>query len=313
MNKGIVFMKKLFAFLVLPILIISACSSNNQPVEQLSKDSSTAPLEYSAVQQDEPIEIEATKDYFKENKTIYRDNLKIVGELYIPDNDYDVFPLVILSHGFGGNMSSTRNDALTFTKQGFATFVFDFIGGGFSIQSDGQMTEMSVLTEAQDLNAVIDYLLEDERISPRHIFLLGQSQGGFVSTYVAGTRDDIRGLVGFYPAYCIKDDALEQYPNADQVPDPYQMTKMGTTLGKIYYTDVVSFDIYEVMEDIECDAVIIHGTADNVVPVRYAQRAAETIPNCTYLELQGAGHGFSGADNEKAVAAAFTLLTNNLD
>ena len=313
MNKGIVFMKKLFAFLVLPILIISACSSNNGSVEQLSKDSSTIPLEYSVVHQDEPIEIEATKDYQKEDKTIYRDNLKIVGELYIPTNDYDVFPLIILSHGFGGNMSSTRNDALAFTKQGFATFVFDFIGGGFSIQSDGQMTEMSVLTEAKDLNAVIDYLLEDERISSRHIFLLGQSQGGFVSTYVAGTRDDIRGLIGFYPAYCIKDDALEQYPNADQVPDPYQMAKMGTTLGKIYYTDVVSFDIYEVMEDIECDTVIIHGTADNVVPVRYAQRASETIPNCTYLELQGAGHGFSGQDNDKAIAASFDLLTNNLD
>lgn len=313
MNKGIVFMKKLFAFLALPILIISSCSSNNQSIEQLSNDSSTVPFEYSAVSQDEPIEIEATKDYKKENKTIYRDNLKIAGELYIPTNDYDVFPLIILSHGFGGNMSSTRNDALTFTKQGFATFIFDFIGGGFSIQSDGQMTEMSVLTEAQDLNTVIDYLLEDERISSHHIFLLGQSQGGFVSTYVAGTRNDIRGLIGFYPAYCIKDDALEQYPNADQVPDPYQMSKMGTTLGKIYYTDVTSFDIYEVMEDIECDTVIIHGTADNVVPVRYAQRAAETIPHCTYLELQGAGHGFSGQDNDKALAAAFNLLTDNLD
>lgn len=306
-------MKKIIALLALPILIISSCSSNNQSVEQLSKDSSTIPLEYSVVSQDEPIEIEATKDYEKENKTIYRDNLKIAGELYIPTNDYDVFPLIILSHGFGGNMSSTRNDALTFTKQGFATFIFDFIGGGFSIQSDGQMTEMSVLTEAQDLNTVIDYLLEDERISSHHIFLLGQSQGGFVSTYVAGTRNDIRGLIGFYPAYCIKDDALEQYPNADQVPDPYQMSKMGTTLGKIYYTDVTSFDIYEVMEDIECDTVIIHGTADNVVPVRYAQRAAETIPHCTYLELQGAGHGFSGQDNDKALAAAFNLLTDNLD
>ena len=157
-------MKKIIALLVLPILIISSCSSNNQSVEQLSKDSSTIPLEYSVVSQDEPIEIEATKDCEKENKTIYRDNLKIAGELYIPTNDYDVFPLIVLSHGFGGNMSSTRNDALTFTKQGFATFIFDFIGGGFSIQSDGQMTEMSVLTEAQDLNTVIDYLLEDERI-----------------------------------------------------------------------------------------------------------------------------------------------------
>ena len=306
-------MKKIIALLALPILIISSCSSNNQSVEQLSKDSSTIPLEYSVVSQDEPIEIEATKDYEKENKTIYRDNLKIAGELYIPTNDYDVFPLIILSHGFGGNMSSTRNDALTFTKQGFATFIFDFIGGGFSIQSDGQMTEMSVLTEAQDLNTVIDYLLEDERISSHHIFLLGQSQGGFVSTYVAGTRNDIRGLIGFYPAYCIKDDALEQYPNADQVPDPYQMSKMGTTLGKIYYTDVTSFDIYEVMEDIECNTLLMHGTNDNVVPISNAERASITIPNCEYIVYQGQGHGFSGAADKDSAERTIKFLKENLN
>lgn len=258
------------------------------------------------------IEIEETEEYQTEKKTIYRDNLKIAGELYIPDNNQDIFPLLIMSHGFGGNMSELKSDAYTFVKHGYATFVYDFIGGGSSIQSDGKMTEMSVLTEAKDLNAVIDYLKEDERISTNHIFLLGQSQGGFVSTYVAGNRNDIKGLLDFYPAFCIKDDALRQYPNEDDVPDPYQLDKMFATLGKIYYTDVVSFDIYDVMENIECDTLLLHGTADNVVPVSYARRAAETIPNCEYIEIQGAGHGFSGKDNERAINASLELMKNNL-
>lgn len=41
--------------------------------------------------------------------------------------------------------------------QGFATYNFDFCGGGFGSRSAGTMLEMSVLTEAEDLNAIIDH------------------------------------------------------------------------------------------------------------------------------------------------------------
>lgn len=295
-------MKNFLKLIVVLPLLLGACSKldsfddNDSSIEE--------PVQH--------IEIEAASSYQTEKKTFYRDNKKIAGELYLPNNNKDVFPLLIMSHGFGGNMDGLKNDAYSFVKKGYATFVYDFIGGGSNIKSDGKMTEMSVLTEASDLNAVIDSLKEDERISNSHIFLLGQSQGGFVSTYVAGTRNDIRGLLDFYPAFCIKDDALEQYPNAEQVPETYFMSKMYTTLGKIYYTDVTSFDIYEVMANIQCETLLLHGTADNIVPVKYAQRAAQVIPHCTYIELQGAGHGFSGADNTKAINASLELMNNNL-
>ena len=287
-------MKKLICLLFIPLLLLNGCGKqgNNQAEQH--------------------IEVEAASKYTTEKKTIYRGDLKIAGELYVPKNEKKVFPLLIMSHGFGGNMDGLKNDAYTFTKKGYMTFVYDFIGGGFSIKSDGKMTEMSVLTEASDLNTVIDYLKQDTRVSSNHIFLLGQSQGGFVSTYVAGTRSDIKGLLDFYPAFCIKDDALEQYPDASKVPDPYQMTKMGTTLGKIYYTDVCSFDIYEIMANVKCETLLLHGTADNVVPVSYAQRAATVIPHCTYIELKGAGHGFSGSDSTKAINASLELMSNNL-
>ena len=174
--------------MVLPFILLTAC--NNKQNQSSETAISSSVISSSVVE--EHIEVEETNEYTKEDLTFKRDNLNIAGELYIPTNSYDVFPLIILSHGFGGNMSSTRNDAITFTKAGYASFIFDYIGGGSSIKSDGQMTEMSVLTEAEDLNVVIDNLLEDERISGNNVFLLGQSQGGFVSTYVAATRDDIK-------------------------------------------------------------------------------------------------------------------------
>lgn len=303
-------MNKILTFLSISLLLISACSGNqgsNQSVSSIQEASSVEPMSSNQ------IEIEATTKYEKEDKTIYRDNLKIVGELYIPNNSYDVFPLVILSHGFGGNMDDLRNLGIKFVKEGVAAFIYDFIGGGNSIKSDGKLTDMSVLTEASDLNTVLDYLKEDERINTDNVFLLGQSQGGFVSTYVASTRDDIKGLIDYYPAFVIRDDALAQYKSADEVPDPYRMTKMGATLGKIYYVDAVSFDIFEVMENCQCNTLIMHGSSDNIVPVSYSERALAIIPHCELKIYQGAGHGFSGSTATDADNRAVQFLKDNLN
>ena len=295
----VLIMKKSLLFLLLPLLI--GCGS--------SQPTSSSELKYD----DYLIEIEETDSFSKEEKTIYReDNKKICGELYIPNNSYDEFPLVVLSHGFGSNMDSLRSLGQSICKIGFASFIYDFIGGGQNIKSDGKMTEMSVLTEAKDLNTVLDELKEDERINTDNIFLLGQSQGGFVSTYVASNRDDIKGLIDYYPAFCIRDDAEKQYSSVDQVPDTYSVLGFAT-VGKIYYVDAVSFDIYEVMENYEGNTLLMHGTSDNVVPISYSERASKTIPNCEYVVYQGQGHGFSGDAEKDSIQRTINFLKDNLN
>ena len=291
-------MKKLLTLLAVPLLLLSSC--NKTPVEE-----SSAPVISSK------IEVEPAETYTKENHTLYKGEQKIVGELYLPNNDLDFFSLLIVSHGFNNNMDNTRNDAIEFVKLGFATFIFDFIGGGSSIKSDGKMTEMSVLTEAEDLNVVIEYLIELDEIDENNIFLMGQSQGGFVSTYVACTRDDIKGLINFYPAYVIRDDAIKAYATEDLVPDTY--TVMGyITVGKIYWQDATSFDIYDLMPDYDKDVLIIHGTADSIVPYEYAVRASETFPSAELMTIQGADHGFSGQNRTNALDKSKEYLLEHL-
>ena len=297
-------MKKSLLLLLSPLLI--GCASTNGDTEQSKQDTGSNIVN--------DIEIEEAATFQTEEKNFRRnsDNKKIYGELYIPNNSYDEFPLVVLSHGFGSSMSSTSGLAQTICKQGFATFAYDFVGGGTGIKSDGQMTEMSVLTEVSDLNTVLDELLKDERINQDNIFLLGQSQGGFVSTYVAGTRDDIKGLVDYYPAFCIRDDAEKAYPNPNDVPDTYSVLGFAT-VGKIYYMDATSFDIYEIMEDIACNTLLMHGTTDNVVPISYSDRASTTIPNCEYIVYENQGHGFSGTADKDSENRTINFLKENLN
>ena len=289
-------MKNVLKLLLIPILFLSACGNQNA----------------SSVPSEEPLEIEATAEYEKEDKILYRDNLKIAGEFYTPINSKETFPLAIISHGFAENMDKTRDIAISFVKAGIASFIFDYIGGHTNKKSDGAMTEMSVLTEAKDLNIVIDELKTYENIDPNNIFLAGQSQGGFVSTYCASTRDDIKSLIAYYPAYCIRDDAEKQFDSVDKVPDTY--TVMGfATIGKIYYVDAVSFDIYELMENYENNVLLFHGTADDIVPYSYAVRASETFPNVEFVTYQGAGHGFSGNDKIDSINRSIEFIKTNLN
>ena len=248
--------------------------------------------------------------YFVEEVGFERDGLHIYGELFLPENDAP-HPLVIISHGFGGNSSQVRAYAEAFAENGIAACIFDFIGGGNGSRSDGNITDMSVLTEAADLNKVMDGLIVREDIDASELYLLGGSQGGFVSTYVAGMRpNDIKALIALYPAYVIHDNVLSRTPDPDSIPET--MDLMGITIGRIYNSDAMSFDIYEVMKDYPGDVLIIHGIRDSVVPISYSERAKNVFPSAELVKFEGAGHGFYGRDETRSAEMSVDFVKKHL-
>ena len=140
---------------------------------------------------------------------IFNNGKKIYGEFYMPEEK--AFPLVIISHGLGGTHEGSKDIAERFAKEGIGVFIFDFCGGSYESRSDGKTTEMSVLTEAQDLEAVLDELKKSNRVKKDEIFLMGKSQGAFVSTIVATRRpEEIKALIGLYSGYFLEDMAREE-------------------------------------------------------------------------------------------------------
>ncbi|MGX8680799.1 MAG: alpha/beta hydrolase family protein [bacterium] len=238
--------------------------------------------------------------------TFYRDDLKINATLSLPEHAEKV-PLVIISHGFGGNQSSHDEEAKWFVEEGLAVLTYDFIGGGLDIKSDGTMEEMSVLTEAEDLKVVLKEAAQMDEIDPLKIFLLGKSQGGFVSSYVAGqTPHAICGLILYYPAYVLQDDAKKRL--ATSTPT----SVMGMKIGPIYNEDALSFDIYEVMGGYLEKVLIIHGTADAIVPMRYSVKALETYLSADLILIKNAGHGFIKDERSSAFRYALAYIRERL-
>ena len=246
-----------------------------------------------------------------QERSFLKNGMKIYGELFIPDRASPV-PLVILSHGFGGNRGGVKGYAESFAERGIAAYIFEFIGGGEHIKSDGKMTEMSVLTEAEDLIVILDNLKADARFKAEQIFLFGESQGGFVSTYVAAKRPaDVAGLVLLYPAFVLHDYVRRRTPDPERIPA--EMKLLGKTVGRIYNKDALSFDIYTLMPKYSGKTLIIHGSADSLVPLSYSERAVKIFPDAKLITLDGAGHGFYGDAMRKAAEDAVKFVQSIID
>ena len=132
-----------------------------------------------------------------------RGDLTIRGTEYRPNSEK--LPIAIVCHGFMANQQTVRQYTRLLAKIGYCAYCFDFCGGSVPPlgRSDGATTDMSVLTEVQDLEAVIRYAQSLPYTSDT-LLLMGCSQGGMVSALTAAKHPDaVDRLVLFYPAFCI--------------------------------------------------------------------------------------------------------------
>ena len=300
-------------FLLALGLLLSACGGQGQtaPTAETAETAGSSP----AAVETEPEAPEATLpepgDWSMQPLTFYREGLRIYGELYLPAGE-GPFPAVAICHGLDANLSDTRGYAEIFAQYGVAAYVFDFIGGGTEIQSDGDILEMSVLTETADLETVLEGLRALEAVDADNVFLMGCSQGGFVATYTATRNPEaVRGVIAFYPAYGIQDDVKERTVNGYKI-DEETCVVNGVTVGAIYMEDALSFNIFEVMKKYTAGTLLVHGTEDEVTPIDYSERAADTMENVELIRIEGAGHGFSEEDEDYAAECAVRFILGKI-
>ena len=236
---------------------------------------------------------------------------RIEGLLCLPGGFSDMgnekVPTVVVAHGFGGCWRFfTGNVARALADRGFAAYAFNFRN-----PDTRDMLHTSVLTEAKTLITVLNEIVRQSFADPERLYLLGESQGGFVSAYVSAQRTDVKKLVLWYPAFVLQDDAKRRNPGYAEQSYTYPETeKIGDTwVSGMYSEAALSFDIYDVIRNYKNDVLLIHGTADPIVPLAYSERAAKTY-DCARLEIiEGVGHGFYFGDPfERAVELTAAFL-----
>ena len=241
---------------------------------------------------------------------------RIYGIAYVPaTEDGKKVPLVIFSHELGNDHTSGERYAERLAEAGYAAYVFDFRGGTVGgNRSDGSNSEMSILTEASDLESVLAAAKTWDFVDPDKIVLLGGSMGGLVTTVVGSThQDEIAGMILMYPALSAKDDSgAEQYQSEDDVPEDVSLFGGWIHVGKNYITDLWTVDFDQLLSSYQGHMLLLHGDKDNTVPLSYSEAAREIIPDCEFYVIKDGGHEFFGQPFEDAMGYILPYLEGQL-
>ena len=153
---------------------------------------------------------------------------------------------------------------------------------------------MTVGTECEDLNTVIDCVKGLDYVDQERIFLQGESMGGLVSALAAARRqEDVRALVLWYPAFGVPDGARRRYEAGEK-------EVFGLRLGEDFDREAKDIDVYGTIPAYGGPVLMIHGDQDAVVPIGYSERALSIYRDARLTVIPGAGHGYDGADSVAA-------------
>lgn len=243
--------------------------------------------------------------------TIERDGLKLYGLLEgttTLENDR----VVILMHGFKGDLGYDENKILpvvahALNQAGLPTLRFDFAGCG---KSDGKFEDMTVLSELLDGMKVIDFVRQT--VKAKHIYLFGHSQGGVVASMLAAYyRDVIEKLVLLATAVTLKDDALVgecQGSRYDPNHIPEFVMVGGFKVGGDYFRTAQLLPIYKTAQHFAGPALLIHGTADQIVSPEATRKYHVIMPQSVLHLIDGEGHMFNGPHRPEVVKLVTDFL-----
>ena len=238
------------------------------------------------------VEVKTEGTYTVKEYDFESNGKNLYARAFVPEVEGRV-PLVIFSHGLGADARHEEEVQKTLAKAGIAVFSFEFAGGSSSSapMSEGLTTEMSVLTEVQNLKDAIRIASAMEYADPQKIYLMGSSQGGLVTALTAEQLTNIAGLFLFYPAFSLPDDIRSSFPKLDEVPETFNL--LGTKIGKKYITDIYDMDAYANLDKLGIPVHIYHGKDDNIVPITASKKALKTLPNARLTTLEDTGHALT--------------------
>jgi dipeptidyl aminopeptidase/acylaminoacyl peptidase len=229
-----------------------------------------------------------------------RDGLMMRGFLHVPDgaSPQNKVPLVIIMHGFTsnriGNGKSNMMLAWQLCREGIASLRMDFIGSG---ESDGNFEDMTVLTELRDAEDLLQYAKTLDFVDPARIAVHGMSQGGLEAMLLAGTHPEEIACVSLWsPGFSIGlewDNTMISPEDIEKIKRQGYFDCASWKVGKGYYDDAVNTDSYSIAAQYHGPVQIVHGTQDEVVPLRYSMMLREVLgDSCHLITVEGANHDY---------------------
>ncbi|MGJ7614842.1 MULTISPECIES: alpha/beta hydrolase [unclassified Variovorax] len=176
---------------------------------------------------------------------------------------------VVHFHGNAQNMSTHWRFVAWLPKRDYNVLVFDYRGYG---QSEGKPEPKGVF---EDANAALNYVRTRADVDPDRLFVFGQSLGGTnaIAVVGSGNRAGVKAAAIESTFYSYSSIANDKFKGAGLfVSDTYAASKYVAAVSPI-------------------PLLLIHGTADQVIPVEHSRRLlADAREPKRLIEVPGAGH-----------------------
>lgn len=227
---------------------------------------------------------------------ILDDGIRLDACIDMPES-YDKgkrIPLVIVIHGFTGNKEERHILAVSrmFNRIGCATLRVDMYGHG---KSDGEFRNHTLFKWMGNALTVIDYARSLEFVSD--IYLCGHSQGGLLVMLAAALKHEfIKGLIPMSPAVMIPQEAREgkllglEFDPQD-IPDVLEAPGSWSLSGN-YARVAQTIHPEEFIAGYGGPVLLVHGDADESVPVQCSMDAARQYRNAELVLIKGDTHCF---------------------
>ncbi len=204
--------------------------------------------------------------------------------------------LVILGHGVTGNKDRPLLVAVAegLAKRGWPCLRFSFSGNG---QSQGRFEDSTISKEIGDLSSVLAAVPPDVSV-----IYIGHSMGAAVGVLKAAKDLRIRALVSLagmtHTAEFVRREFGDQTPDAGHMWDDEDCP-----LSQAFVDDLESVgNTLAAAAAVAQPWLLIHGTADDVVPLQDSRDALEAASTeKRLLEIEGAGHVFDESSHQAIV------------
>lgn len=196
--------------------------------------------------------------------------------------------IVVIGHGVTGNKDRPFVEALAegLARAGISALRFSFSGNG---ASGGKFVDSTISKEVEDLGAVLDAL------SGCVICYVGHSMGGAVGVLRASGDQRIKFLVSL--AGMVHTKAFAQREFGTVKPGAgFMWDEPGCPLSQAYMDDLTRINtVVERAPQIHVPWLLVHGTADDVVPIQDSHDIfAKANEPKQLIEIKDSNHVFGG-------------------
>ncbi len=215
------------------------------------------------------------------------DGLRLLGELHLPESPRP-WPGLCICHGipavsYDPNDTGYRDLAARFATAGFAALIFHFRGAGLS---DG---DFDILGWSRDLHRALTLLSGNEGVDTSRLYLIGFSGGAAASIHMAARDERVAAVVS-----CASPARFDELVNGPALNDCLmRWREIGIIRNPMFPSDLDAWvsgfrevaPIAHIAQIAPRPLLLLHGDADEVVPVSHAYELYEAAGEPKQLEI----------------------------